>query len=369
MTKPLKIPEQESEYLAMPGRKSYNGVGFQSEGSEVKQVQEALLALGYELPKFGADSNFGKETDEAVRKFQKKHKDLFIISKRKKNPPLRVDGIVGPKTALALNCALARAGIWFDEHKHEWTDKEGHHLIHCTRGTKISSNPEKEQKVRWHIGDRSFIQFVDGGFIRRPKQAADSSLTKDWTPLTNKKYEYIAPDNQKIEGETNEMGFVLDVELESGGKIMLKLSEEAEILEYPPNPIQLPALDLRNRAQGGQGPLQRRDSRRSLVEHLQQMLKELGHDLGTSGPEKDGVDGLFMDKTEEAVKEFQRSHVDWDAQQLLEDGLVGPRTSDALNREFVGIWYPNYETPTQLTPRRKIVTMTEAFAVKEGLSL
>ena len=369
MTNPLKIPEQESEYLAMPGRKSYNGVGFQSEGNEVKQVQEALLALGYELPKFGADSKFGKETDEAVRKFQKKHKDLFIISKRKKNPPLRVDGIVGPKTALALNCALARAGIWFDEHKHEWTDKEGKHLIHCTREIKMATNPKKEQKVRWHIGDFSCVQFVDGGFIRRPKLGADSVLAKDWKPLKNKKYEYIAPDNQKIEGETNEMGFILDLELESGGRVMLKLSEEAKIQEYPPDPIQLPAVDLRNRAHGGQGPLRRGDSRQALVENLQHMLKELGYDLGTSGPNKDGVDGSFMDKTEEAVKEFQRSHIDWDARQLLDDGLVGPLTSDALNREFVGIWYSNYETPTQLTPRRKIVTMTEAFAVKEGLSI
>mgnify|MGYP002624015943 CR=1 FL=1 len=34
-------------------------------------VQKALLALGYSLPKYGADGDYGAETTDAVKKFQK----------------------------------------------------------------------------------------------------------------------------------------------------------------------------------------------------------------------------------------------------------------------------------------------------------
>jgi hypothetical protein len=58
-------------------------------GVLVRNLQEALLAKGYFLPKYGADGAFGNETDSAVREFQ-------TIS------GLTVDGIVGPKTWAAL---------------------------------------------------------------------------------------------------------------------------------------------------------------------------------------------------------------------------------------------------------------------------
>ena len=41
---------------------------------------------------------------------------------------------------------------------------------------------------------------------------------------------------------------------------------------------------------------------------LQKRLKELGYDLGTSGSNKDGVDGDYGSKTREAVREFQRQY-------------------------------------------------------------
>lgn len=42
-------------------------------GDEVKKIQEALLAAGESLPKYGADGDFGSETLAAVKSFQKKH--------------------------------------------------------------------------------------------------------------------------------------------------------------------------------------------------------------------------------------------------------------------------------------------------------
>ena len=40
-------------------------------GEKVKQLQTLLMKLGYKLPKFGADGDFGAETEKAVKQFQK----------------------------------------------------------------------------------------------------------------------------------------------------------------------------------------------------------------------------------------------------------------------------------------------------------
>ncbi len=58
-------------------------------GGDVKRAQEMLMALGYALPLFGADGDYGAETEKAVRAFQKAAN-------------LVVDGLCGPKTIAAL---------------------------------------------------------------------------------------------------------------------------------------------------------------------------------------------------------------------------------------------------------------------------
>lgn len=65
------------------------GKGRKNSTNDVKALQEALMALGYSLPKYGADGKFGTETANAVRKFQKDN-------------GLKVDGIVGKDTKSAF---------------------------------------------------------------------------------------------------------------------------------------------------------------------------------------------------------------------------------------------------------------------------
>ena len=65
-----------------------------TEGNDVKQLQEHLLKLGYSLPKYGADGDFGSETEAAVRAFQKAE-------------GLEVDGKYGEKSHAALMDALS----------------------------------------------------------------------------------------------------------------------------------------------------------------------------------------------------------------------------------------------------------------------
>ncbi len=118
--------------------------------------------------------------------------------------------------------------------------------------------------------------------------------------------------------------------------------------EYPENPGPLPVADLRNRSDGGKGPLVRGDGRTDLVKHLQKILIALGFDLGDYGPDHDGVDGVFGEITEKAVRRFQSENKDWDGKDLKVDSKVGSKTSDALNRALVGQWYDDYKTPSDV---------------------
>lgn len=114
--------------------------------------------------------------------------------------------------------------------------------------------------------------------------------------------------------------------------------------------------------------------REELVKTVQMMLKTLGYDLGTSGPDGNGIDGYFGDTTEEAMIDFQMKNKDWDGELLKEEGLVGPRTSDALNRAMVGKlyknnrknykWYDHYQTPEKLVDGKPYLTVTSEFFTK-----
>lgn len=66
------------------------------EGSEVVTLQKKLISIGYELPKYGTDGDFGQETEDAVKAFQKDN-------------GLTVDGIVGPNTASKLVTAKKKS--------------------------------------------------------------------------------------------------------------------------------------------------------------------------------------------------------------------------------------------------------------------
>jgi conjugal transfer mating pair stabilization protein TraG len=67
-------------------------------GPAVRDVQQVLLALGYKLPRHGADGIRGLETVAAVKEFQQANN-------------LAVDGDPGPETIAALNKVIATKGI------------------------------------------------------------------------------------------------------------------------------------------------------------------------------------------------------------------------------------------------------------------
>lgn len=70
-----------------------------AKGERVRELQEKLLALGYQLPRYGADGDYGAETIKAVKEFQKDH-------------GLAADGVCGPKTWAALKKAEAKEKLY-----------------------------------------------------------------------------------------------------------------------------------------------------------------------------------------------------------------------------------------------------------------
>lgn len=98
---------------------------------------------------------------------------------------------------------------------------------------------------------------------------------------------------------------------------------------------------------------------------VQTMLEDLGYDVGSKG-----ADGKFGNDTEKAVKEFQKRHEDWGGEKLNVDGLVGPETSDALNRAMVGMegWYIFHQTEKELTGDYALLTAT-AEALRQPVPL
>ena len=80
----------EPEIIALGDRTIKNG----TKGADVKELQEALMKLGYALPKFGADGECGNETVKAIELFQT-------------DQGLEADGKFGPSSFEALKRALA----------------------------------------------------------------------------------------------------------------------------------------------------------------------------------------------------------------------------------------------------------------------
>ena len=64
-------------------------------GQAVTEMQSLLMKLGYDLGSYGVDGDFGKDTEAAVRKFQRDH-------------GLTADGIVGSQTRAALEAAVRK---------------------------------------------------------------------------------------------------------------------------------------------------------------------------------------------------------------------------------------------------------------------
>ena len=84
-----------SAYSNLGGSSSSTNLSMGSSGTDVKNMQKKLIALGYSCGSSGADGIFGQGTYNAVCKFQKAN-------------GLSVDGIIGPATRAKINALYAK---------------------------------------------------------------------------------------------------------------------------------------------------------------------------------------------------------------------------------------------------------------------
>ena len=108
-----------------------------------------------------------------------------------------------------------------------------------------------------------------------------------------------------------------------------------------PDPDKKPTL-----RKGDQGPY---------VVELQTDLVRLGFDLGKYGPDKNGIDGKFGQKTEDAVKGFQKNHDGPDGKALAVDGVVGKDTWWAIEQAMGTEPGPE---PEPEPPKEQLYTVT-----------
>jgi hypothetical protein len=86
-------PEFINDYYLEKANDDESYITNGCKGNYVSKLQNGLMDLGYQLPKFGADGDFGSETRNAVVNFQS---DNF----------LQTDGVVGPETMGTLDNIL-----------------------------------------------------------------------------------------------------------------------------------------------------------------------------------------------------------------------------------------------------------------------
>ncbi|EEY52491.1 VgrG protein [Vibrio cholerae CT 5369-93] len=103
----LLKPSDELEKLAKRQASAYRQ-GNHSD--EVKLLQEALIKLGFDLGKAGADGDFGSKTKTAIEQFQKSYQPSHQSHPSYSIGP--VDGIVGKGTLLALDEALMDGWVY-----------------------------------------------------------------------------------------------------------------------------------------------------------------------------------------------------------------------------------------------------------------
>jgi hypothetical protein len=133
-------------------------------GADVKAMQELLMQLGYKLPKYGADSEFGAETEAAVMAFQE-------------DEGLKQDGKYGDQTHAALMDAVADD----DEGKKDWEPEE------CPDTPTEPEVPAEPKPVGTTV-----VIVAEGGGKVNVRVGNDTSYKRITTVHAGTTFEYVA---------------------------------------------------------------------------------------------------------------------------------------------------------------------------------
>lgn len=301
------------------GKMSYNGA---NKSEYVTTVQEMLIALGYSVGSTKGDGKFGKNTQNAVEKFQKEHKDW-------EGKDLRVDGLVGPLTSDTLNRYLV--GRWFDHY--QTLDEQTKNIpVHTVTADFIKKGLSIEPKS----AKKGFIFIV--GKAAKEGELSLRFMNETWAPIAKLRCTYNGQ-----EETTDESGRIAGKSIGKDDTLKATFDDTPTFDQSRYNEDLQKSISsltglkiVLNKNDGGEGPIRKGDGRKEHVKSVQQMLNALDFYLGETGEDKDGVDGDFGKKTKNAVLSFQSLSVsDKKGEPLAVDGLVGPETIRSLACECV----------------------------------
>ena len=109
-----------------------------SKGQHVYNLQKNLMLLGYSLPRYGADSSYGNETYEAVKRFQRDNN-------------LLVDGKAGTNTLRKINAMVSSSNKTYTVNTHNTglnvrDNPNGNIISSLSKGSKVY---ELERRGGW----------------------------------------------------------------------------------------------------------------------------------------------------------------------------------------------------------------------------
>jgi peptidoglycan hydrolase-like protein with peptidoglycan-binding domain len=295
-------------------------------GERISEIQKTLAMAGYPSSTNGV---FDKETEEAVRLFQQAK-------------GLKVDGIAGEETLTALS------GKPGSELKPEPPDERDEQAV--------EESSEESSKGIWRLGDRSskvseiqkslaaagFQPGADSIFDEKTEKAVGESqqakgLTVDGivgpetlAALSQKPENVLTPQAQPTPENELTPQAQLKPENELTPQAQPKLENELTPQAQPKSENELTADPKKNiRWYSIEEPTQQLEESSNSVWRLGDRgskISEIQKGLTAAGFQP-GADGVFDEKTEKAVEQFQQT------KGLKADGIVGQETLGALSQK------------------------------------
>lgn len=262
---------------------NYTTLRYRDQSSDVKTMQQALVALGYSTG--GTDGKFGPTTEKAVRQFQKDN-------------GLTVDGVAGNATLTLLYSKSSGDSASAPTTAPSTSSGSTNGYFGGNYGTlKYGSQGDRVKLLQQALKDLSFLSGkVDGKFGTATQLAVTSFQQANGLDTDGKAGRKTL---QRIEAL---------LEGDTGGSIVTSAPTAAPTNTPAPtesNGYSVPTRTLRKGYQGED------------VKTVQSRLKELGYYTGS-------VDGKYGSGSVAAVKAFQKAHG------LTVDGLAGSGTYKVL---------------------------------------
>ena len=132
-----------------------------TETEEIKKVQQALIDCGFDLGAFGADGDFGRATEGAVKQFQTHYKPTHTTHKSYQFGD--VDGVVDKNTILALDEAVKEGWKFVDDEMDEkWLTVPKGQVTFNAEGNDAESSNYFSRKIHWPGNSNSGVTIGRG---------------------------------------------------------------------------------------------------------------------------------------------------------------------------------------------------------------